>query len=642
VPINLTDLRRGANERHPATLPENFVEQAWQITYDRSQLGARRNGTSYVVNPVSGTILPLQMRVHTPDSTPANERLWVYSDDGSFRYYTPAWAATTVTPSPADTFGGAADMVSLHGKLFIAGNTAVDRLHVWDGTTLRRAGLATPGAAPTGADQGAGTLSGTRYYRVRYVVYSGALPVLRSEPSATLTFTPSGGGSAVRVTKPATISEGETHWELEESIDNANFYRIATIAVGTTTYDDTTAYASVASTGVLSADIGDYTVPGSARFVLVDRDRLVMLGNYEDATKDSDMTWTVVGSDTTGVGNDERVPTDTGNRLSIDGQRGGRVTGGRAFDGQIVVFKQKAVYLVSHTRNRVGAYTFDPLSTTFGAIDGSICEGVDDAGRAALYFLDDALGPMRYGARGFEQLAPQQQSTYQSYINTAATVAVSTTVFLPKRREVHFYIAQTGSLVSANYPTLGMVYNIETGGVSWVFYSGDTNRLNGRHVASSVVWNNIAYVAVTTGTGAAIVQLDVEGTTQDFGTRPFRAYIRTKAYAADPLGINKRIALTGGVLGARPLAGVSVSVSAIRDHGKEVKTVTASLAPNAATNPSAADERFVTVPLDDFTLAENTALQFELGDASAVAVAQWSLEQFTATLGNDGQNVGGR
>jgi hypothetical protein len=50
----------------------------------------------------------------------------------------------------------------------------------------------------------------------------------------------------------------------------------------------------------------------------------------------------------------------------------------------------------------------------------------------------------------------------------------------------------------------------------------------------------------------------------------------------------------------------------------------------------------VTVPLDDFTLAENTALQFELGDASAVAVAQWSLEQFTATLGNDGQNVGGR
>jgi hypothetical protein len=648
VPINLTDLRRGVNERHPATLPEGFVEQAWNITYDRSQLGARRNGSQALVSPIKTIYVARSLHVHTPDSTAANERLWAFLNDDTFRFYTSAWASTDPSVSPADTFTGFASFASLHGKLFIAcDNNSTTRLHVYDGTNIRRVGLKTPTAAPTAADTGAGTLSGTRYYRVRYAVLSGSTVLLRSEPSATLTFTPSGGGAAVRVTKPAAINEGETHWELEESIDNANFYRIATTVVGTTTYDDSLATSAVATSGTLSATIGDYTVPESARFLVVDRDRLLMFGNHEDATKDSDLTWTVVGTDTTGVGNDERVPTATGNRLTIDGGNGGRLTGARAYDSQVIAFKKKGVYLVSHTRNRVGAYVFERLTPSIGAVEGSLCDGVDERGQPALYFLDDALGPMRFGARGFEQLAPQLQSTFQSYFNASAASSSANAMYVPKRREVHFNIAVNNSAGNGDWPGLTMVYNIETGGVSWSFIADTDNYLAGKPIYACVTWNNLAYVSTDNGPSGGgvlgtLAQIDVAGATQDFGVRPFRAYIRTKAFAPDPNGINKRITLTGGVLGARPLAATSVSVSAIRDHGKEIKTVTASLAPNAATNPSAADERFVTVPLDDFVMAEATVLQFELGDASRVAVTPWSLEQFTGLLGKDGQNVAGR
>lgn len=641
--IAFTDLRRGVNERHPATLPDGFVEEAWQVTYDQSQLCRRRNGSDYVLNPIDGTTIAVSLGIYTPDSTPANERLWMLMDNATFRYYTPAWSPTTVTPSPADVFTTAAHMVTLHGKLFIAagsttGGTPLDRLHVWDGTTLRRAGLATP-AAPTAADTGAGSFSGTRYYRVRYAVLSGSTVLRRSEPSAVLTFAPSGAGASARVTKPATISEGETHWELEESIDNANFYRIATTAVGTTTYDDSLAMSAVATTGTLSATVGDYTVQGSARYLAVDRDRLVMLGNTTDTSKDSDVTWTVVGSDTSGVGNDERVPTSTGNRLTLDGTLGGRGTGIVAFDTQILVFKKKRVYLLSHTGSRQGAYRMEPLSTTFGALDNTIVEGVDDQGRAALYFLDEILGPMRYGAGGFVQLAPQIQQTFGAYFLKTATIPANA-LFVPKRREVWFHIAQTSATVSTTYPTLRLVYNVETGGVSWHFVSGNTSRLDGRQIASCITWANIPYFASTIVGAGVFVEADKDATSSDFGTRAFRAFIRTGTVSAAPGVLNRRLGVTGAVLGARPLAATSIAVTAVRDYGKETASVTASLVPNAATNPSGANERFVTVPLDDLKLSEGTTFQFEVGDASAVSVLPWSAEQLTVTVSPEGTNVG--
>lgn len=649
MPITLVDLRRGMNERHPATLPEGFVEQAWNITYDRSQLGARRNGSDFVVNPISGTVAARAFAVHTPDSTIANQRLWIFGTDAAFRFYTSAWAATTPSVSPADTFDQATktvSMQSLHGKLFIGCKSNQSRLHVYDGTNIRRVGIAPAAAAPTGADTGVGTYSGTRYFRARFTKESGGVVLVRSEPSPVLTHAPSGAGTGVIVTRPTAPGDSETHWELEESIDNANFYKInGSIILATVTSTSSTAYASVASSGTLSADTGDYTVPPSARFIVIDRDRVTMFGNHEDATRDADMLWTVVGTDTTGVGNDERVPTDTVNRLSLDGVAGGRLTGAIAYETQILAFKQKRVYLISHTGNRASAYRQDPIATTFGAIEGSICEGVDAEGRPSVYFLDDVLGPMRYAAGGFTQLAPQIQRTFGTYLLTApASVSNPTTnaIFNAKRREVWFHLAQVGQTAIADWPTLRLVYNVETGGVSWHFLGAFTNRLSASPVYASGVWNNVPYISVDNGSGgAAIVEADKDGTSSDYGSRTFRAYIRTKAMSVDGVALNKRLQIMGAVLGARPLTGVSLTISAIRDYGKEVISTTALLTPNAATNPSAVDETFVTVSIDDLLLGEATVVQFEMGDATVRAVAPWSMEQFTATWKPHGVNVEG-
>lgn len=646
--LTFTDLRRGASERHPATLPEGFVQEAWNITYDRSQLGARRNGSAYVVNPVSGVVVPIALAVHTPDSTLANERLWIFGTDGAFRFYTSAWAATTPTISPADTFAfvGGLSMKSLHGKFFIACKSNQSRLHVYDGTNVRRVGIAPASAAPTAVDTGAGTYAGTRYFRVRFTKESGGVVLVRSEPSPVLTKAPSGAGTGLIVTRPTAPGESETHWELEESIDNATFYKInASIVLATTTSTSSTAYASVASAGTQSAVAGEYTVPPSGRFLVIDRDRVCLFGNYDDATLDADMQWTVVGTDTSGVGNDERIPTATGNRLSLDGSSGGGLTGAIAFGTQILAFKKKRVYLISHTGNRATAYRQDPIATSFGAIEGSVCEGVDADGQPAVYFLDDVLGPMRYGAGGFQQLAPQIQRTFGSYLQVVpgtTGVPAANAMFVPNRREVWFHIAQPSSTVIADWPTLRLTYNVETGGVSWGFVGSSTNQLNGFPVFAATVWNNTPYITSSNGSGgASIIEVDKAATSSDFGSRTFRSYIRTKAVSVDGAALNKRLQIMGAVLGARPLSGVSLTISAIRDYGKEVVSTTALLTANAATNPSGVDETFVTVPLDDLLLGEATVVQFEMGDATVRSVLPWSMEQFTATWGPHGVNVEG-
>src|SRR4029434_3842198 len=78
--------------------------------------------------------------------------------------------------------------VGMNGKFFLAYDSDVNRLHVWDGSTVRRVGLApagTPTAPPTG---GVGTTI-TRSYRQRNVVMTGAVVVRRSEPSGVSTVT---------------------------------------------------------------------------------------------------------------------------------------------------------------------------------------------------------------------------------------------------------------------------------------------------------------------------------------------------------------------------------------------------------------------------------------------------------------------
>jgi hypothetical protein len=91
---------------------------------------------------------------HLPTVDETASQLWVLGVTGtaSYRleYKDTTWHNVTISDTVSlagfDQYRWQA--VSLHGKAFFAFNTDVDRLHVWDGTSFRRAGLAEP-AAPT-------------------------------------------------------------------------------------------------------------------------------------------------------------------------------------------------------------------------------------------------------------------------------------------------------------------------------------------------------------------------------------------------------------------------------------------------------------------------------------------------------------
>src|SRR5574341_660277 len=337
--ITITSLRGALNDADPLSMlrPDQCTE-VLNVEFSKSALGERRAGMTAI--SLSGSTLanqptPVILFRHLPTADETAAQLWAATANLGgvgfvLNYKDTSWHAVTVADTPDSVPKSLLGMrmASLHGKLFWAYKSGVDRLHVFDGTNMNRAGLATP-AAPSVADTAAGgAYSGTRYFRVRFTRQLAGATLVRSEPSAATTFSPLGTKTGATVTKPASISENETHWEVEASTDGSTFYRIATVAVGTTTYTDTTAYSTGYNTAsnTQSETAGNYTVPWSAKYLVVDADRLVIAGSWNDATKGSRVGWTPVGLDP-GVGSDERIPTATSNTRDLDALEGGDITG---------------------------------------------------------------------------------------------------------------------------------------------------------------------------------------------------------------------------------------------------------------------------------------------------------------------------
>lgn len=445
----ITSTQGGLNNSDPPiAIADDQVTEAFDIEWVRSPLGARRRGATAI--SLAGSVIPVYEMVtflqrHLPDETETSAQLWAMGVSGSssaLAYKDTTWH--TVTPSEAITVTGTykyqVQGQSLHGKNFLAYKSSVDRLHVWDGTSLRKSGLAEP-AAPTGAnDGGVGTFTGTRYYRVRYTVQSGGTTLRRSEPSNVLTFAPNGNDTGIVVTKPTTINESETHWELEASLDNANFYVLATTVVGTTTVTDTTDYlAGYAQTYDLSEDVGDYALIPSVRFLAADQDRLVYGGSFEDPDAASIVGWSPVANDP-GSGNDERTPTDTDNFLNLDGLVGGGLTGlSNPVNGYIYAFKIGRIYKLIRTGSRAAAYEAVLLTDKRGAIEGSITEGIDQAGRPCLYFVDPTVGPCRLGNGGLLTCGADIERTWKTVNIDASLVARS--LYYPANGQVHWWLA---------------------------------------------------------------------------------------------------------------------------------------------------------------------------------------------------------
>lgn len=618
-------------------LPDDQCVLMENVELFEASIGERRRGTSSVDVSESDLVNEAYisaLMIHRPDTDLNTEELWAVAATtdtsatiarrvfGVWETITPVDALLTSSP---DIFS--IHSQSIHNKLFVSYLSDNDRLHVWDGTTLRPTGLRQPEAPPTADDTASGgSFTGDRLYRVRFIVKDVDDQVLlRSEPSEELTFTPSGTNDGADVTRPDVIDEGETHWELEASDGDGNFYLIDTVVIGTdTTTDQTQPATDYSVNGELSEDIGDYTLIPSVKYIVPDQDRLVFAGHRTDSTLSARVSWTPV-SGATGVGNDERLPLDNDSFIDLDWMAGGEITGlSKPLNGSFYAFKWGSIYKLQRTGRVDGAYEAFLLSHMRGALPGSIVDGVDEFGRGCVYFIDPSLGPARISGQGLQHLQGVEV-TYRT-ANTQAADVVSHGVYYPEKQQLHWWIA----VANSDTPTLGLTLQVnevraDLDGTTrgWSLFTG----LKAQGLCSCLVSEAVTEVVVgplTTATYTSWTHRPYIGLSDpdyiqrtDVGsldnTTEYRARIVTKPYILSGL-LGQFGARTAAIL-ADPNSDPSVTldVKFIRDFGKEVNTVNTHFLPErAAGDPRS--ESLVLRKFDSLVMSEAYAIQVEFSD----------------------------
>lgn len=659
--LEIKDVRGGINNSDsPTEIADNQCVDARNIDFRSGMLGSKRRGTQGI--SISGSVFDspiIAVFRHTPTNKVSQDELWGLDENGNLdRRVGGSWVGGVSAVNDHVTINAAnylANAVSLHGKLFIAARGEQDRLLVWDGTVLRWAGFnQTP--PPTLADTGSGTFSNTRYYRVRFTAQNSVGgTVRRSEPSTVVSISPSGTGAGVRVTKPAgtevTTSlycEGQTHWEVEASLDNILFYRIATVAIGTSTYDDTTAFATGYSSNSLSESVGEYIPPGAGRFVAVDEDRLLVAGNYFSDSSDATVWWTPVAG-AAGAGNDERIPITTSNYITFDGIDGGGITsiiGGVA--GNVLIFKRSRIYKMARTGIVTAAYAPTVESFTRGCDSGGACAGADHNGLPCAYFIDGSTGLGRFGRNGVEDLGRAIRRTWYGHAPSPGippriiyypaleqvwfTLPVNTGETLQTSDQIDIHTANPEDetiITSITVPGLFAMYEVRSGGI--IFYDG----IPATALALGLVYRDTGLAPVIGtelkdiggGNSSYIHEADI-GTTDSNGD--YLAYVVTKPYLLGDLW--SKFGLMAGALISKAASGTTLLLRMIRNFNIETRDVTVDLTPVAS-------EVSVIKGIDNASMSELNAIQLQYGD-SAASAQEWDLDRFVFKIRDEEGTAG--
>jgi hypothetical protein len=649
--MELTTLRGGLNNTDPpsALAPDQCTE-AINVEWLHSTLGEKRAGTT-AVDIAGSTLLTAGIDAvtflyrHLPTAAESDAELWALGvdlsgADNQLARKTTAWAGVTPVDALVTTGDYAFQVAAqtLHGKLFLAYKSAVDFLHVWDGTTLRRVGFPAP-AAPTGADTGSGSFATTRYYRVRWTQQVSGSTVRRSEPSATLTFAPSGSGTGVVVTRPTAPNEGETHWELIASINNSDWYRVATTAIATTTATDSVAAATgYAVAGTIDEEVTAYTRIYSARFLSADEDRLLVGGSFENPDYASRVSWTPVYGDP-GAGNDERLPTSVSGYVDLDGFEGGELTAmSGPVNGSIYCFKRSHIYKLTRTGQVSRSYAVTPVTKAIGALPGSLVEAVDQNGNPCLYFWDARVGPCRIGSTGGLEICSYDILTTVRTVNLEGSRVVHG-LYDSHNRQVRYWLA-TGA---SDYPNLQLVLHTNLTrptdeGVrkGWTTFTGRSSTALSSCVFADNVDDGVArslsltpiigLPGWTTANGAqtAFLQRCGVGSTDALTTGDtsedtyYRATVVSRPFT--PYSLLQKTGVQAATLLAKAAAGVTVYVRAVRDFGIETLTKAAVLTPVGS-------EAHVVKPLDSFSFSDIKSLQVGFGDYGQAVSGLWELNE---------------
>jgi len=503
--------------------------------------------------------------------------------------------------------------------------------------------MVTP-AAPTVANTGAGSYAATlRYYRVRYVEIRNSVVIRRSEPSASTSFTPSGTGTAARVTKPAASSpaEYETHWEIEASTDNVTFWRLSQTAVATPTYDDSAAVATYPD-NTASARRGAYEAPISFRYIAAFNGQLIGLGGWESGAFNSRIYYTPPLG-TTDQGDDERIinTVDQKNFEGINENDGGVGTGfGGPLMGNLLAFKDQEIWKLIPTSSASRPLIPFLAHTGAGAIrQESIVNGVDEDGNECVYFTDRKRGPCRIGRRGFEWIGEDVEDIWATFNQSAANVAVWGMRY-PEKSQIRFWLA-TGS---ADDPTTILVFHERLG--AW------TTDAQSRRVFTGgwAVWNTPAAGLPRARTGVLFAR--TPGATMSLDQRPyygdsgandilwrgdngqdddasvtFQGLLTTKDYV---IADGRKVRTGDPLLIAEAATGVTITGTVIEDFGLNSSGAGTARSGTALLTASGS-EGYVIRKIEGLQSAGAAIHRYTLGDAAAASNG-WNLSRFIVPI----------
>lgn len=602
-------------------------------------LGTRRGGSvSLTITGVTAPINALIEYIPGQDETAAE--LFAVDNSATTKILRCAAGSSFSNLTLADNVATAPTMVSaavLNGKLYLAYDSTVNRLHVFDPgystTTVRRAGMGTP-AAPTAADGGgAGAYAATaRYYRVAFTEQRSGVTVRRSLLSPSLSKTPDGAHANLTVTKPSSISEGETHWEVYGSTDDALYYLLSTIAVGTTTYADTEAPADYAGHTAAPAEGANTPFP-SVKSLGTDGSRLYGLGVWETSAGDS--LTPVSGRfyfspvlDSSGVHDDERISNTTTIQGFIDLARnvGGTDRGvtPRPVNNVIFAFQSTGVYGLYPTGSATVPFRRVVVSSQVGNLaQQAIVMAHDRNGAPCAYFLDPVKGPYVVGGSDGLKWCGKDVATDWATVNRDASTIAAWGVFHSDMEQVIFAVATGGSAT----PNLALVLDVteqepdEKGDLrsGWTVYDGDfvasrcgvvfSNTLNATRARTKVPY---------TGGNSKLLRYDPSVDRDD--TTSFQAYVTSGSLVTAARNIQLDRAYTV----ADAASGVSIRHRLIRNSGAENRDSTLTLTADGT-------ETIVMKKADDAAMQEAWTVQVSLGDAAAANV-NWHLYQWRGSL----------
>lgn len=585
----IDDLGDGMNTIDPMVSPKFPMTQAVSLTnmvHLEGGLGRRRNGCTSLLPGDTGTVpfnaITAIVRDNQNEQAPI---MWTADFAQTVRYVDPAtrvWTTPAIPAAPTVASLPEFNGVSFNGKVFFGyrHTGAVDRLACYDPllAKIRYVGISAPAAAPTVANTGIGAYAATiRYYRQRYLQKNGSTVVRMGEPSASVSFTPSGAGTAARITKAATINEDETHWMIEASPDNQSFYELVTVAVATTTYDDSAAVSTYAN-GTLAKIAGTCTVPPNAKYVITDGSR-ILFANWAEQGLGSRVGWTSAYA-SQNIGDDERMFVTNTLRpyQDLNPKNGGDITGFEQIDGVVYVFKAKQIWRGTPTEDLSKPYIWRRITNKIGCVfSKSLTQGEDAAGNPALYFLSHR-GPYRLSANGLEYLGRDLEGRLlradgSPNFNTGATVISHSTYYDDTAQWWLWVCSGSAGHSPATFPDTLFVLQVkratrkDTYGVrgGWVEFTGDIaltlcSALGPRSGYNGRPWLSIgsSYAGL-----AALYYADAEGVSTDGGT-VFSAGAVTRSLI--PLG--RRVHLGTPLVQGRVVSGsaITLTLSTVRDR----------------------------------------------------------------------------